>query len=411
MNHLRKYLFLPVLLSLLFFACNEEEPAKASIDTIERTAWEGAMYPDIVIGPDGAAYITYLKPIDSLQYGLYLEKVLPLDELTAPILVASDSNWFVNWADFPTLAVTPELMVVSWLKKSAEGTFDYDIMVALSADKGANWSAPTKLHNDTVHTEHGFVTLAAHTDGSVQAVWLDGRNAGGGHEGHHGHGAMSLRAARILPDGTITSRVELDNRVCDCCQTDLVMSTAGPVVAYRDRMDPEIRDISLAVLRDTVWETGLRVGDDNWDIAACPVNGPALDAREDKVLVARFTGAQGDARVLVTTHDLSTGVEGKSLRMDNMAPIGRVDASWLPDGHAVVSWVERDKEHAALRLAILDMENGLVQQKVRVADYDPARISGFPRMKVIGETIYLIYSQTRETHGKDQIIMQRVIFS
>ena len=42
-------------------------------------------------------------------------------------LIQQGNDWFVNWADFPFLAVTDTGMVAHWLQKSAEGTYDYDI--------------------------------------------------------------------------------------------------------------------------------------------------------------------------------------------------------------------------------------------------------------------------------------------
>ena len=41
-------------------------------------------------------------------------------------------------------------------------------------------------------------------------------------------------------------RAVLDARACDCCQTDAAMTSAGPVVVYRNRTEEEIRDIYIA---------------------------------------------------------------------------------------------------------------------------------------------------------------------
>ena len=417
--HLRIFL-LPVLFAFVLLSCGEKEAGYDQI-TILKSAdpqWEGARYPDIALAPDGKAYISFIKDLDSTQTGLYVQELSASGEQSAPaVLVASGDDWFVNWADFPTLAVTGEQMLASWLQKSGGGDYDYDIQIARSTDRGASWSEGQKLHDDTVKAEHGFLTLAGKEDGGIQAVWLDGRNSKGtGHEGHSGHGghgggAMSLRTATISPDGSIAASILIDDRVCDCCQTDIVMAGDRPVIAYRDRREPEIRDLALATYVDSHWVAGLRLGEDNWDIAACPVNGPAIDVQGDQVLTARFTGAGGDARVLVNTMSLSTQEQTASIRMDDAAPAGRVDVAWLAEGRAVVIWVEQVKAGGVLMMAVIDTDAGEIVHKEQIADYDPSRRSGFPRMKLWNGALYLLYTETKEVQGRNQIVMQRVILS
>ena len=125
----------------------------------------------------------------------------------------------------------------------------------------------------------------------------------GGHdmEGEHeAGGAMTLRSAIVNGKGIISQRTELDNRVCDCCQTSATMTTNGPVVVYRDRSEEEVRDISIVRNVNAKWTQPQTVGLDNWKIAACPVNGPSVDAIDNTVAVAWFTVTKGigDVRVV-----------------------------------------------------------------------------------------------------------------
>ena len=73
----------------------------------------------------------------------------------------------------------------------------------------------------------------------------------------------------------------------------------GPVAAYRDRSEAEIRDIAVRRLVGGEWSEPVHVGEDNWEIRGCPVNGPALAARGEDVAIAWFTGAGGTAKVSV----------------------------------------------------------------------------------------------------------------
>ncbi len=59
---------------------------------------------------------------------------------------------------------------------------------------------------------------------------------------------MTIRGAIIDKQGNKSGEWELDNRVCDCCQTSTAITANGPIVVYRDRSDEEIRDISIVRL-------------------------------------------------------------------------------------------------------------------------------------------------------------------
>ena len=69
------------------------------------------------------------------------------------------------------------------------------------------------------------------------------------------------------------------------------------LAAYRDRTEDEIRDIAVARLTKDGWQPPVRVHDDGWELAGCPVNGPAISTHEDRVAVAWFTGADDVAAV------------------------------------------------------------------------------------------------------------------
>ena len=50
------------------------------------------------------------------------------------------------------------------------------------------------------------------------------------------------------------------------------------VPVYRDRTEAEIRDIAIVRLVDGIWSDPALVSADGWEIAGCPVNGPAIDS-------------------------------------------------------------------------------------------------------------------------------------
>ena len=45
-------------------------------------------------------------------------------------LVAGGDDFFVNWADFPSLCALPDgTLVAHWLQKSSAGTYSYDVVI------------------------------------------------------------------------------------------------------------------------------------------------------------------------------------------------------------------------------------------------------------------------------------------
>src|SRR5262249_57943264 len=141
---------------------------------------------------------------------------------------------------------------------------------------------PFVQHCDSVKAEQGFGSMFAAKDGSLAAVWLDGREMKADTNDAHGngHGNMPLRYVKIKRDGSLADEAALDTRVCECCQTSAAMTAEGPVVVYRDRSEgeKEIRDISIVRLKGEKWRAPGPVFQDGWQLNGCPVNGAAVVA-------------------------------------------------------------------------------------------------------------------------------------
>jgi len=161
--------------------------------------------------------------------------------------VITGDDWFVNWADFPSVVpLNATTWAAHWLQQKPASVYSYDVRVAVSRDAGASWSAPMSPHDDGTPTEHGFVTLYAAGD-AMQAVWLDGRHTGGGHDhAAAAAGAMTVRSAIIGIDGRRAGTdVEIDARAWRLLPDGCCAHGRRRVVVYRDRSDREVRDIAL----------------------------------------------------------------------------------------------------------------------------------------------------------------------
>jgi hypothetical protein len=352
----------------------------ATIDSLASPAGPGASEPNFAVASNGTVFMSWLEPADSAV----ALRVSSFDgrRWSAPSTVRRGRDFFVNWADFPSIEVLEgNRLAVHWLQRSGTGTYAYHVRLAQSTDGGATWSAPITPHTDTSATEHGFVALWRE-GASLGAAWLDGRKYN--KRGRSPSNEMTVHATTIAADGRLGTERQLDGRACDCCQTSAAMTTRGPVVVYRDRSPDEIRDIYIVRRVNGTWTEGAPVYRDNWTINACPVNGPSVDARGDRVAVAWFTAANDSARVKLAVSTDAGATFGTPVRIDNGAPGGRVDVAALEDGSALVSWIERiGGDEAAVR--VRRVSGSRAGDVVTIAKSSAARASGFPRMAISGD--------------------------
>ena len=358
----------------------------------------GSRYPNLAPRPDGGVVLSWVAPATdgahALQYSTWTG-----DGFAAPMTVSTGARWFVNWADFASVVpLESGLWAAHWLEQRPGNVYSYDVRIAVSRDNGRRWSAPMSPHDDGTPTEHGFVSMIGTGDG-LTAVWLDGRNTGGGdHEATHGSaaGAMTLRAAGIDKLGRIRGgEAELDARVCDCCQTDVASSSEGLIIAYRDRDEGEIRDISVVRATDAGWSAPSRVHRDDWRISACPVNGPAIDAHGRTVAVAWFT-APDQPRIRLAFSDDAGRSFAPPLEIAAGRMAGRVDLLLLDERRAVVSWLADGAQGAEIR-AQLWTRSGAVGSPIVVAAATVDRGAGFPRMTRSGNALLFAWTDAAAT--------------
>ena len=155
--------------------------------------------------------------------------------------LAIGSDWFINWADFPTHAISGDQVLTSYLKKSASGTYTYDVFLNLQTLSGEKIKEDFILNTDGFKAEHGFVSIVEGNNEGFFITWLDGRNTVE-KELNGNHKPMTIRFAEITNAGDIVNEIELDSSVCDCCQTSITNTDKGPIVVYRDRSDKEMMD-------------------------------------------------------------------------------------------------------------------------------------------------------------------------
>ena len=362
----------------------------AQIVDLVSPAAPGSAEPQLSTHQDGTVYLSWLEPQTDGAHGLRFSRLMQgATQWSAPQTVVQRKDLFVNWADFPSLLPARDgRLVAHWLQKNGTDTYAYEVRVAQSLDGGGSWSEPRVLHDDGVAAEHGFVSLWETPQGEVQAVWLDGRDA----TGTTPHPQTQLAFTTLSSDGVPGSTELIDARTCDCCQTDAALAAQGPVVAYRDRSEAEVRDIRVLRRVNGAWSTPVPVHADGWQIEGCPVNGPAIAAHGERVAVAWFTGAQSRERVSLAFSQDGGASFGAPLPVDEGKPLGRVDLVLDAEGNAVVSWLERAEGDSARVLLRRVHADGTRAPALEVARTAAARASGFPRMVPVGDELMLAWT-------------------
>jgi len=187
----------------------------------------------------------------------------------------------------------------------------------------------------------------------------------------------------------------------------MAATSAGLVAAYRNRTADEVRDIYVARYADGSWTEGRPVHEDGWVINGCPVNGPAVAARGDTVVVVWFTAAEGTGDGAETPEEIRAAGErgrvlaafstdggatfGPPVRVDAGGGMGRVDALAPAGGGALVSWMERTALGAEVRIRWVTP--GHVGPAVAVAGTPAERAAGFPRMVRTNDRVFFAWTE------------------
>ena len=383
-----------MLLSLA--ACQRDAPsgpaASSASGDYQVQVWPlpaevGGMAPDLSVAPDGRLLLSWISRQqgrrNALQFATY---TLAGGWQSQPRTVAVGQALVANWADTPHMLGTPDgALWVQWLQGSAAGPAAYDTVLARSRDGGMNWSQLTRVNDDEGAAEHGFAAMWADGADALGIAWLDGRAQTASHAkaDPDGAGMMQLRANRFDLDLARGTDAVVDASVCDCCQVDVVVGSKGPLLVYRDRTAGEIRDIAVVRLQGGAWSEPKLVHADGWKIAGCPVNGPAIAARQAGVVVGWYSEAGGQAALRLARSNDGGDSFGAPVLVDQGATVlGRVDVA-LDATQAWVSWLREVDGAQTLMLARYTPDLSRQLQRIEVAKLEArGRASGVPKLAV-----------------------------
>jgi hypothetical protein len=378
-------------------------PALGEVTELPSPAGAGSSEPFLWAGDDGVVYLSWLEPMDeslwqsaSTRRGAFRMRFAAREngEWSEPRTIAAGEHFSANWANFPTLLQLQDgTLAAHWSgRRDDGGSSGSGFFVSFSRDGGRSWTSPAAAGPDG-EPRGSFVALFPWPDGTLGGVWLDypREDEADGRDAALPDG-MTLRFGRFDLDGTVIEQAVLDPLVCSCCQNAAVLAADGPVIVYRGRTVDEVRDIGVIRFTDGRWSEPRTLHDDGWVIPACPVNGPAIAAHGQRVVVAWFTAVDDRPTVRVTFSEDGGASFGEAYRVDDGDPLGRVDVEFMADGTALVSWLERTEVDAEIRVRRFTASGRSGPSQV-VAIASQERPSGFPRMVRQGDELFFTWTR------------------
>lgn len=381
----------------LFTFCSE--PRQQPVFEFSQTnpADTGSRFPFLYSDREGLVSMSWLLHIEEEIYALQFSTFRD-GRWTVPQTTRIATDYFVNWADFPSVvSYQGEVIALHSLRRLEGGPYAYNVNITFRDEETGRWDRIITPHLDGTATEHGFVSMQPLDSEHLLAVWLDGRNTEGrSHIEYEDHSmAMTLRSAVISRDGTVSAKRAIDQVVCDCCQTDLVEVNGEFLVVYRGRSTDEVRDIMISRYNPQTeeWTDPVAVAHDGWGIQACPVNGPRIAAHGNQVAVVWFTEADDHRRVLLAHSSDSGHIFNSPQLIAENSTAGRADLLFTDGGELFVSWLDARDEAGHVMLRQIG-QDGSSKPPITAGITTSSRSSGFPRIAYAGDSILVAWTQT-----------------
>jgi hypothetical protein len=198
--------------------------------------------------------------------------------LSSPVRVTQGTP-YLDWGPDarPKIALDRKGGIAVAFSTFRDKAFNGEVFYSRSTDGGKNFAPPQAITENT--ESQRFEALAFDAKGRLFAAWLDKRNRVPVQQTGNKYDGAALFFASSKDGGATYSQAKMavDN-TCECCRLGLAFDPSGhPVIAFRNIFEGGVRDHAIITFADqgTPGEVH-RVSEDDWQVAACPHQGPSL---------------------------------------------------------------------------------------------------------------------------------------
>jgi hypothetical protein len=325
------------------------------------TALRCASKVTAAFGPDGTLWLAWMA-------GGQISVASSKDDgksFSAPVQVTRerlDLDWGPDAR--PKIAVDKNGGIALAFAIFRDKAFNGQVLYTRSKDGGQSFAEvrPITANNESQR----FEAVALDADGSVFAAWLDKRNRVPAKQGGRNYEGAGLFFASSNDGGATYSEARLaQDNTCECCRLGLAFAGPGrPVIVFRNIFQGGVRDHAIITFSDSVTPGEIhRVSVDDWQISACPHQGPSLSISAAGTYHVTWYTNGGVRKGLFYARSQDGG-----RTFSDPLPIGRPDRSpsrpfILAGPHGTVMvWKEFDGETTTLNLTA-SHDDGLTWSK------------------------------------------------
>lgn len=210
-----------------------------------------------------------------------------------------------------------------------------DTRYVQSFDNGKTWTssksvAPKDYDNNLSSSFSGLTRLS---DGKIGVAWLS-TNKDKTKEGR------PVKFAKTMGKDSLSDPILIDDKACECCRISLNSNKNNNlIIAYRDLLPREVRDISVALSKNNgdTFSKPVAFSGDHWKIKGCPHNGPAVVSTKNHFFVTWFTNKKGRSGVNYAVLD----GQGKMKHRRRITVNGHfIQIDRLPNGDRILAYSE-----------------------------------------------------------------------
>ena len=375
--------------ALLLLAAAIAVPGQTiKVELVPNPSGAGSLQAHWGVTADGSALLSWLEK--SKDGSLALRYATRRGaQWSEPRTIIANRQFFRQPAESPSVISFPNgSLLAEWVELPPGSGEAENLYVSASKD-GLQWTVPVIAHRDRSPVQHALASMAASGDQEASLVWL---------EALKGEDAPSaLKRTVVNSEGKVVKEETLDSDVCTCCPTSIVRTPKGLLVAYRDHTPQDIRDIAVIRFENGHWLPSKILNPDKWEINACPVNGAAAAARDNRIAIAWYTEAQDSPRTQLVLSNDAGATFGKPVRVSTGNSFGHTSVVLDNQGNALVSWLEEGTGADGVRLLARQVTGaGVAGSVLQVAQGSRSNI-GYPRLLQAGSESWIAWGNSGNT--------------